>query len=64
MKASELRDKTEHELQTILQTARETVRSARFKVAYKQLKNVREIRAQKKLIAQVLTLLRMKKTSS
>ncbi len=63
MKISELRDKTEHELSTLLQEAREAVRAARFKVATKQLKNVRDIRAQRRLIAQILTLLRVRKQS-
>ena len=63
LKLSELRDKTEHELQTLLADAREVIRSARFKVAYKQLKNVREIRAQRLLVARILTLLRSKKSS-
>ena len=63
MKISELRDKTEHELSTLLHDAREAVRAARFKVATKQLKNVRSIRAERRLIAQILTLLRVRKQS-
>lgn len=63
MKISELRDKTEHELTTLLQEARERIRSNRFKVATKQLKNVREIRAQRQLVARILTLMRVKKQS-
>lgn len=63
MKISELRDKTEHELTTLLQEARESIRSNRFKVATKQLKNVREIRAQRQLVARILTLMRVKKQS-
>ncbi len=63
MKISELREKTEHELTTLLQEARESIRSNRFKVATKQLKNVREIRVQRQLVARILTLMRVKKQS-
>lgn len=62
MKMSELKDKTEKELEEVLRTARETVRASRFKVAYKQLKNVRGIRVNKQLIARVLTLLKTRKS--
>lgn len=63
MKVKELRDKTEHELQTVLQTARASVQSGRFKVALKQLKNVREIRAQRNIIARILTILQERKNN-
>ncbi|MDP2629890.1 MAG: 50S ribosomal protein L29 [Candidatus Uhrbacteria bacterium] len=63
MKISELREKTEHELTTLLQEAREGIRANRFKVATKQLKNVREIRVQRQLVARILTLMRVKKQS-
>lgn len=63
MKIVELREKTDKELETLLSDARSAVRQARFKVAFKQLKNVRELRVQKRLIAKVLTLLRMRKSS-
>lgn len=57
MKISELRDKTEKELESELREARSAVRQGRFKVAYKQLKNVRDIRAKKRLSARILTVL-------
>lgn len=63
MKMSELREKTEKELEGLRAGGREAVRAARFKVAFKQLKNVREIRAQKRLIAQTSTVLRARTTS-
>ncbi|MEK7123048.1 MAG: 50S ribosomal protein L29 [Patescibacteria group bacterium] len=63
MKSAELREKTDKELETLLSDARSAVRQARFKVAFKQLKNVRELRVQKHLIARVLTLLQKRKSS-
>ena len=58
MELKELKSKTEKELRQFLGEAREKLRNLRFKDANKQLKNVREIRVVKKLIAQVLTLLK------
>lgn len=58
---SELRDKTEKELEGELCAATAAVRHGRFKVAYKQQKNVRDIRAKKRLIARILTLLSARK---
>lgn len=63
MKIAELKEKTEKELEAALADAREHVRRARFKVAFKQLKNVRDIRKQKRMIARVLTLLKSRKSS-
>jgi ribosomal protein L29 len=57
MEFKELVKKTEKELQAILAEYREKLRSARFKDANKQLKNVREIRSIRTVIANVLTLL-------
>lgn len=57
MEFKELKNKTEKELQTILAEYREKLRVARFKDASKQLKNVREIRNVRTVIANVLTLL-------
>jgi ribosomal protein L29 len=53
----DLKKKSEKELQELLASSREKLRVARFKDANKQLKDVREIRHEKKLVAQVLTLL-------
>lgn len=63
MNIAELKEKTEKELETLLAAARSTARHARFKVAFKQLKNVRELRAQKRLIARILTILQQRKSS-
>jgi ribosomal protein L29 len=57
MEFKELQKKTEKELQAILSEYREKLRVARFKDANKQLKNVREIRVIRTVIANVLTLL-------
>ncbi|MBI2459308.1 MAG: 50S ribosomal protein L29 [Parcubacteria group bacterium] len=58
MELNELKSKTEKELRQFLDESRDRLRSLRFKDANKQLKNVREIRVIKKLIARVLTLLK------
>lgn len=63
MNSAELKEKTEKELETLLVDARSAVRHARFKVAFKQLKNVRELRVQKRLIARIVTILRQRKSS-
>jgi ribosomal protein L29 len=61
MEFKELQKKTEKELQAILSETREKLREARFKDANKQLKNVREIRQSRAVIANVLTLLNLNK---
>ena len=61
MRLNELKKKSEKELHKILAETRENLRVSRFKDANKQLKNVREIREQKKMIAWILTLLNNKK---
>jgi ribosomal protein L29 len=63
MKIRELRDKTDHELETLVKETKTAVQQARFKVAYKQLKNVRQIRAGRRIVARAKTLLRSKKQS-
>lgn len=57
MDLKELKLKTEKELRQILNESRDKLRDLRFKDANKQLKNVREIRQLKKMIARILTLL-------
>lgn len=58
MEFKELKSKTEKELRKFLEESRDKLRNLRFKDANKQLKNVREIRVIKKIIARVLTLLK------
>ena len=61
MEFKELAKKNEKELQAMLAEYREKLRIARFKDANKQLKNVREIRNVRAVIANVLTLLNVNK---
>jgi ribosomal protein L29 len=57
MDFKELSAKEPKELEPILAATREKLRELRFKDSNKQVKNIREIRATKHLIAQILTLL-------
>lgn len=61
MEYKEIKNKKESDLHKILAETRNHLRSLRFKDANKQLKNVREIRTNKKLVAQILTILKKKK---
>jgi len=61
MDLKELTTKNSADLQKLLELNREKLRELRFKDSNKQLKNVREIRALKQLIAQTLTLLNKQK---
>jgi len=61
MEFKELKTKSENELHRVLAEYRDKLRDLRFKDASKQLKNVREIRGVKKLIANILTLLNKEK---
>lgn len=61
MEFKDLKNKDKKELQGLLLSNREKLRELRFKDSNKQLKNVREIRAIKVLIAQILTLLNKQK---
>ncbi len=64
MELKELKTKSEAELHRLLAESRDNLRDLRFKDASRQLKDVREIREVKKLIAQILTLLHLPKQSS
>lgn len=57
METKELRDKTQPELQRLLAEARNRLRELRFKVAAKQLSDVREIRETRRTVARILTLM-------
>lgn len=61
MDFKEIKNKSISELHKILAESRDKLRDLRFKDANKQLKNVREVRSTRSLIAQVLTLLNSKK---
>ena len=60
MELKELKEKTVEELQTLLKIWREQSRDLRFSVSSKQLKNIREARNAKKIIARILTLIKEK----
>lgn len=60
MDLKELKLKTEKELRQILNESRDKLRDLRFKDANKQLKDIREIRQLRKVIARILTLLSKK----
>ncbi|HOY55940.1 MAG TPA: 50S ribosomal protein L29 [bacterium] len=64
MKIKELRLKKDNELDKLLADEREKLLSFQFKVAQDQLKSVREVRKTKKIIAEILTLQREKKTNA
>jgi len=61
MKISELREMQDSGLDTMLAEQRDKVRSLRFKVAARQLSDVREIREARKAIAQILTIKRSRR---
>jgi ribosomal protein L29 len=60
MEFKELSSKSASELNRLLLANQEKLRELRFKDSNKQLKNVREIRSLKQLVAQILTLLNKK----
>ena len=60
MKFKELKEKSPAELNRLLKAGREKLRDLRFRVASKQLKNVREVREEKKTLARIETLLKAK----
>ena len=60
MKAKELREKTKEELVKMLEERREKVRALRFEIATKQVKNVRDMRKDKRDIAKIITIINEK----
>ena len=62
MDLKELKTKSKKELNQFLSEFRDQLRDLRFKDANKQLKNVREIRAVKKQIARILTVINVDKS--
>lgn len=64
MDYKELKKKKESDLHRLLSEFRDKLRELRFKDANKQLKNVREIRIVKIVIARILTLLKSNKESN
>ena len=64
MELKELKTKSIVELEKLLAKNREVLRDLRFKVSSKQLKNIREIRQAKVLVARILTLIGQKQKES
>lgn len=64
MKWKELQDKNENELNKLLAASREHLRELRFKTNNNQLKNVREIRIERKNISNILTLIKQKQSKT
>ena len=64
MKASEIRELTTEELQTKLKTLKEELFNLRFQLAINQLENPTRIKAVKKDIARVLTVIREQELKS
>ncbi len=64
MELKELKKMTANQLHKLLSESRGKLRDLRFKDASKQLKDVREIRVVKKIIARVLTLLSSQKVKT
>lgn len=58
MKTKDIRAKSDTELQKLLFLTREKLRDLRFKDANKQIKAVRDLRKNRKLIAQIKTVLK------
>ncbi len=56
MKFKELKTKSDKELGAMLNKSREDLENLKFKVASRQMKDVREIRVAKKMISRILTL--------
>jgi len=57
MHIKELREKSQGELEKILDEKQKAVRKSRFDIAAKQVKNNRELRKAKRDIARILTLI-------
>ena len=55
MEFKELKNKTKSELQKMLRDQREELRGLRFKVANRSLKNVKDVKKMKVIIARILT---------
>ncbi len=63
MKTSELREKSDQELDRLLAELRDKVRDMRFKIAARQLSDVREVREARQAIARILTLKRSRRSA-
>ncbi len=64
MKIKDLREKSEVELDRLLVDSRNKLRDLRFRIAAKQLGNIREVRELRRTVAQVLTLKKANKAAA
>jgi len=64
MKIKDLREKSDVELERLLVESRNKLRELRFRIAAKQLGNIREVRETRRTIAQVLTLKKAKQAAA
>jgi ribosomal protein L29 len=64
MEMKELKDKNEAELSKLLASTREKLRDMRFGVSVGKLKQVREIRQARQLIARILTIMKANTVAS
>lgn len=64
MKITEINQKSEKELQTMLSEKREKLRSLKFDLSSGKVKNVKEIRGIKKDIARIMTIINSKHQTS
>lgn len=62
MEMKKLKELNTTEMHKLLASTREKLRDMRFRVSMGQLKDVREIRDQRQLIARILTLLKLMPT--
>jgi len=60
----ELENRSVNDLQQVLKDSRQKLQELRFKVASKQLKNIREIRSVRLTIAHILTILQRRRVAA
>lgn len=63
MKIAEINQKTDNELQTLLDESRKKLAEARLELRTKQVSNVKQVKALRKTIAQVLTVQSVKQAA-
>ncbi|MCK4592183.1 50S ribosomal protein L29 [Candidatus Parcubacteria bacterium] len=64
MKAKELREQSEKQLQILVKDSKEKLKGFRFSLANRQLKDYSEIKKTKKIIARVKTVLKEKRVNN
>ena len=62
MKIQEIRKKSSEDLLKLLEEMKDNIRTLRFKVASKEIKNHQQLRHTKKDLAKILTILRERKS--